>query len=263
MWLESHKKNVAHSVSRLAEFGLIALCFLIGCNGPRALNNAAPILLFDGIGTSSNDVLAIEGLLNEKQLEFTKVNSDELNRLSGTWLKTHRLLIVPGGHYINMGNGLSADTARNVRDAVHGGLNYLGICAGGLLAGNATCNSFNLTDDVRFDFYSVVNQGVHKIPVWIDIAESSPQEHYWEDGPHFNGWGDVIGTYPDGTPAIVQGNHGKGWVVLCGVHPESPKKWRSGMTFTTPVRVNNDFAVKLIDAALNAAPLPHHTRCLN
>ena len=30
-------------------------------------------------------------------------------------------------------------------------------------------------------------------------------EQYWEDGPEFTGWGEVVGKYPDGTPAIVEG----------------------------------------------------------
>lgn len=41
-------------------------------------------------------------------------------------------------------------------------------------------------------------------------------EHYWEDGPEFTSWCQVVGKYPDGTPASVQGSSGKGWVVLCG-----------------------------------------------
>ena len=249
---------VACLALRLVAVTWLAPCFVVGCDSPRTLNNNAPILLFDGTGTSASDVFAFESLLNDQHLEFTRVNSDELNRMSVSEIRNHRLLIVPGGHYINMGSGLSADCTRNVRDAVHEGLNYLGVCAGGLLAGDATCNSFNLTSGVRFDFYAVVNQGIHKAPVWIDIAESIPQEHYWEDGPHFSGWGDVIAMYPDKTPAIVEGKHGKGWIILCGVHPEAPEKWREGMDFTTSARVENDFADQLIEAALNAVPQPHH-----
>jgi glutamine amidotransferase-like uncharacterized protein len=137
-------------------------------------------------------------------------------------------------------------------------LNYLGICAGGLLAGNAACNSLNLTSGVRFGFYTVVNQGIHKAPVIITAINTPRQEHYWEDGPQFAGWGTIVGKYPDGTPALVEGTCGKGWVILCGFHPEAPDNWRRGMSFTTPASNANAYAETLIDAALHNTVLPHY-----
>lgn len=65
-----------------------------------------------------------------------------------------------------------------------------------------------------------------KAAVPIAIAGTPTVEQYWEDGPQFTGWGEVVGKYPDGTPAIVQGECGNGWVLLCGVHPEAPDAWR-------------------------------------
>ncbi len=54
-----------------------------------------------------------------------------------------------------MGNSLTASTTANIRNAVKGGMNYLGICAGGFLAGRfpASYNSFNLSSGVQFGFY--------------------------------------------------------------------------------------------------------------
>jgi glutamine amidotransferase-like uncharacterized protein len=169
----------------------------------------------------------------------------------------YRLIIIPGGNYIDMGGGLASNTTANLHRAVQGGLNYLGICAGGLLAGNASCNSLNLTGGARFGFYAAVNQGIHKAAVKIAGPGSPPLEQYWEDGPQFAGWGEVVGKYPDGTPAIVEGTSGNGWVILCGVHPEAPAKWRGGMTFTTPASDDQAYAGRLIDAALNRTSLPH------
>jgi hypothetical protein len=45
----------------------------------------------------------------------------------------------------NSRGGIGFGATTNIHNAVQGGLNYLGICAGGLLAGNAACNSLNLT----------------------------------------------------------------------------------------------------------------------
>jgi len=178
--------------------------------------------------------------------------------MSESQLMAYRLMIIPGGNYITIGNSLTPDTTTNIHHAVQGGLNYLGICAGGILAGNATCNSLNLTSGVRFGFYAEVNRGIHKAAVAIAGVGTPALEHYWEDGPQFTGWGAVVGNYPDGTPAIVEGTSGKGWVILCGVHPEAPENWRRGMTFTTPASVANAYAGTLIDAALHGTSLPHY-----
>jgi glutamine amidotransferase-like uncharacterized protein len=156
-----------------------------------------------------------------------------------------------------MGVGLASNTIANIHNAVHGGLNYLGICAGGLLAGKASCNSLNLTSDVRFDFYAAVNRGIHKAAVPIASPEMPVLDQYWEDGPQFTGWGAVVGKYPDGTPAVVEETFGEGWVILSGVHPEAPENWRRGMTFSTLASVDNAYAGTLIDAALHRTQLPH------
>lgn len=238
-------------------FALMPLvCVLIGCQAPQSIPRHPSILLFSGTGTSANDVAAFESLLRQEKLDYLKVTTSELNKMSVGELLDYQLLLVPGGHYINMGNGITQDAARNVNEAVDKGLNYLGVCAGGLLAGNATSNHFDLTNGVRFGFYAIVNQGVHKAPVWIDIAKSEPQEHYWEDGPHFDGWGDIVATYPDKSAAVVQGMHGKGFVLLCGFHPEAPEGWRKGMKFETSTTADHEFACKLIHSALHASALP-------
>ena len=225
---------------------------------PSGSNHTPPILLFNGTGTSPNDVKAVQAILKERRLKYATMNSRQLNNMSESQLLAYHLMIIPGGNYISMGNSLTPTTTTNIHNAVQGGLNYLGICAGGLLAGNATCNNLNLTSGVRFGFYAEVNRGVHKTAVAIANVGTPALEHYWEDGPQFNGWGEVVGKYPDGTPAIVEGTVGKGWVILCGVHPEAPENWRRGMNFTMPSSVANDYAGTLIDAALRGTRLPHY-----
>jgi glutamine amidotransferase-like uncharacterized protein len=67
----------------------------------------------------------------------------------------------------------------------------------------------------------------------------------------------VVSKYPDGSAATVQGAVGKGWVILCGFHPEAPVSWRSGMEFATPVSSSNAYALSIIEAALDHRELPH------
>jgi glutamine amidotransferase-like uncharacterized protein len=68
----------------------------------------------------------------------------------------------------------------------------------------------------------------------------------------------VVGKYPDGTPAIVEGAFGSGWIILTGVHPEAPASWRRGMDFRTLINIDNAYAATLIHAALDRELLPHY-----
>lgn len=179
--------------------------------------------------------------------------------MSESQLREYRLLIVPGGNFEEMGNGLTASTSTNIRGAVRKGLNYLGICAGAFFAGNSPYNGLNLTSGARFGFYSAEAQGVRKAPpVAITTADGQTLDHYWEDGPQLTGWGVIVGRYPDGTPAVVEGTVGDGWVILTGVHPEAPANWRGAIEFKTPANLDNAYAATLIRAALNREWLAHY-----
>jgi len=224
---------------------------------PLSSSPIAPILLFNGTGTSPNDVTAIETILSQSHFAYSTADSSQLNDISPSRLGQYRLLIVPGGNFIEMGDSLGPRNTAKIHDAVQGGLSYLGICAGGFLAGRFAGNSFNLASGAKFKFYAAEEQGIRKTVVAIRGAGSPTLDHYWEDGPEFSGWGSVVGRYPDGTPAIVEGTSGNGWVILSGVHPEAPESWRRGMTFTTPVSADHRYAATLIDAALNRTSLPH------
>jgi glutamine amidotransferase-like uncharacterized protein len=223
---------------------------------PLTSSPDVPVLLFDGSGTSRNDVAAVETILEDSHHEYSTVDSSELNAMSASQLKAHRLLIVPGGNFETIGKSFSPATAAKIRDAVQSGLSYLGICAGAFLAGSLD-NGLNLTSGVRFHFYADEDRGIRKAAVTIAGAGTPPLDQYWEDGPQLTGWGAVVGRYPDGTPAIVEGTSGTGWVILSGVHPEAPASWRRGMTFKTPASVDSAFAATLVRAALDRTWLPH------
>jgi glutamine amidotransferase-like uncharacterized protein len=106
---------------------LLISAALTAC-GPRPASSGgiAPVLLFTGTGTSANDVAAIETILNSSHLNYSTVNSLQLNGMAESQISGYRLLIVPGGNFVAMGNSLTAGTTANVRNAVKGGLNYLG-----------------------------------------------------------------------------------------------------------------------------------------
>ena len=237
---------------------LISTCFT-GCTASGEKSSAPPILLFAGTGTSPEDVKSVEAVLRNSGLNYATRNSRELNGMDESQFRLYRLLIVPGGNFVDMGNSLTSRTAANIRAAVQNGLNYLGVCAGAFLAGKSGYyNGLNLTSGVTFHFYAAETRGIRKAAVPIAAAKGPTLEQYWEDGPELTGWGAVVGKYPNGTPAIVEGTFAGGWVILSGVHPEAPEHWRRGMSFTTPVGTDNSYAASLIRAALNRTALPHY-----
>jgi len=91
--------------------------------------------LFTGTGTSPGDVAAIETILNNNYLDYSTVKSSRMNEMSESQIRGFRLLIVPGGNFIDIGNSLTSKTTANIRSAVQNGLNYLGVCAGAFFAG--------------------------------------------------------------------------------------------------------------------------------
>jgi len=202
--------------------------------------------------------VAVEKILNREHLEYSSIGTWRLNRLTESEIRKHRLLIIPGGNFEQIGTTLARAVPVNIRGAVQSGLNYLGICAGAFFAGNSPYNGLNLTSGVRFGFYVAEARGIRKSAVPITDFGGQTLEQYWEDGPQLTGWGAVVAKYPDGTPAIVEGTYGSGWVVLSGVHPEAPEAWRRGMDFKTPAATDNAYAAALIRAALNRKSLPHY-----
>jgi hypothetical protein len=80
---------------------------------------------------------------------------------------------------------------------------------------------------------------------------------YWQDGPQLSGWGSVVAKFPDGTPAVVEGTSGKGFVVFTGVHPEAPESWRGSMAFSTSEAADLTYAGAIISAAMSGTPLAH------
>jgi glutamine amidotransferase-like uncharacterized protein len=216
------------------------------------------ILLFAGRGTSPNDVVALERILTDARFDYSTATSQQLDDLTESELRAYRLLVVPGGNFEQIGNGLDAGTTARLRSAIGNGLNYLGVCAGAFFAGHSPYNGLDLTSGVRFPFYAAEDRGIRKTAVAVSTPDGPTLDHYWEDGPQLAGWGEVVAKYPDGTPAVAQGSFGEGWVILTGVHPEALESWRHGMKFTTPASASHAYAATLIDAAVNRRRLPHY-----
>jgi hypothetical protein len=225
---------------------------------PPAIRSAEPVLLFTGSGTSSSDVAAIEVVLNKLDLGYTTADSFKLNAMTQPQIAGYKLMIVPGGDSIAIGQNLAPSTAANIRGAVANyGLHYLGICAGAFFGGYSIYNGVNLTGSVYFDFYQDEFKGIHIEPILISLPGGSQMDVYWQDGPQLSGWGNAVAKYPDGSSAISEGLSGKGFVIFTGVHLEAPASWRGSMSFVTPIDVDLAYAGTVVQAAFDGTPLPH------
>lgn len=251
---------------------LLVLITSTGCGAPNwsggnsiqptalasSTSTTAPVLLFNGTGTSSTDVVAVESVLSTLKLSYSTANTSQIEAMSESRLAAYKLLIVPGGNSITIGNNLSQSATAKIHNAVvNDGLHYLGVCAGAFFGGYSIHNGLNLTNGVWFNFYADEFQGIHKAAVTLSFSKGTKMDMYWQDGPQLSGWGEIISKYPDGTPAMVEGKSGSGWVILSGVHPEAPASWRAGLNFKTPVATDLAYAGTLVTNALNGTSLPH------
>src|SRR5690348_10264815 len=101
---------------------LVVAASLAACGPSSRPLISGDILLFTGTGTSAGDVAALQTILDRNRFEYSTVNSSQLNQMDEQQLRRYRLLIVPGGNFIQIGNSLSASTASNIRTGVQDGL---------------------------------------------------------------------------------------------------------------------------------------------
>jgi hypothetical protein len=140
---------------------------------PPPIPAADPVLLYNGVGTSA-DVLAVEAVLRTLGISYATADANQLNAMSEPQLGGYKLVIVPGGNSITIGDNLSANTAAMIRGAVQQyGVNYLGICAGAFFGGYSLHNGVNLTGGIAFSFYADEFKGIHKEPNFLSDQRSA------------------------------------------------------------------------------------------
>ena len=76
----------------------------------KSVIKEAPIILFNGTGTSPKDVEAVKNILSSNHMDFTLVNSAQLNGLDPSQLSKYKLIIIPGGNFIDIGKSLTEET---------------------------------------------------------------------------------------------------------------------------------------------------------
>lgn len=140
-----------------------------------------------------------------------------------------------------------------IREFVHGGGRYLGICMGGFLAEPCFFNLFRGRVD---EYYSSPGASVTTPdPAVIPITwRGTTRQMYFQDGgymvPKRSTKGvTVLATYSNGSIAALVAPYGHGKVGLCGPHPEAPPEWYrdAKLAYRGPTQ---DLGDDLIDALM-------------
>jgi glutamine amidotransferase-like uncharacterized protein len=197
------------------------------------LLKAQVAVVFAGAGTCDGCAEAVALLLQQQHYQVRLVDEDQLEAAA---LQGASLYVQPGGSddIMDTLNVLSAGQIQSIRDFVLRGGNYLGICAGGYLAGQYAdraegSGAFALVELAEIDQEIVGDNSAQFIPLRLP-GEATTRSVYYQAGPHF-------GTeLPAGGKALayyVGSNHiaarisayGKGRVGLIGPHYEADRSW--------------------------------------
>ena len=230
---------------------------------PVARNYSTGALLFTGTGTWATEISALENLMSQNNITYTSVSSAQLDAMTVDDIAKYGMIIVPGGAGGTEAGGVSAQTHANLRTAVQQrGVSYLGFCAGAFVAVAPTPAA---GQDVSYGF-GVLNGPILNYPTEADLQnvtmamtlasfpDGTHRDILWYGGPTTpNIPGGVVAKYPDGEPMITQAWSGNGFVMLSAVHPSVTG---ASLGLTDATGPNYYIAVKLMQSALNQAPLP-------
>jgi len=178
-----------------------------------------------GRGASAPSALAIvrrlDSLKRPPRLLFER---DFLSgRLAGV-----KTIVMPGGWAPSMVRALGAKGVDALRRFLERGGNYLGICAGGYLV----CRSV-VWEGKRYRYPiriapAVATGPLNDIAPWpksagvkVTLRDDTKARALYAGGSRFSiESGTVLASYPDGSPAIVDLQHGGGRMILTGAHVE-------------------------------------------
>lgn len=176
--------------------------------------------------------------------------------MSADTLATAHLYVQPGG-----GNDLHK-AWRSVRkfgdplrEWLHNGGRYLGICMGAYLAGREPGWGLLPGDTAEY----VGSQGA-TVSSPSDTVVSvrwrgKPRHMYFQDGPYFvlnkGAKATVLATYDNGVPAAVVAPYGAGQVGVVGPHPEADASWYAEYNLKNPDGIHFDLGYDLVKTVMS------------
>lgn len=165
------------------------------------------------------------------------------------------LWIQPGGDAVVAARAIGVNGIERLRHWVGEGMNYLGFCAGAFLADSDVDDADTLPGLGLIPFQTEnFLPGRHESMILNLSWNGQSRWLYFQDGPTFTapllGNVELIASYANHLPAVIQTQFGKGRVVLSGVHPEAPADWARDDHLYDPDGVDTDLANELFVRAM-------------
>lgn len=197
------------------------------------------IAIYAGRGTWDESVRAIRNMFQWMNYTVETVSARQINDIG---LGAFRVLCIPGGNMYDYAQDISSKGKENIRDFVHNGGGYIGICGGayfaseevywrgsqlpiaplGLFPGTATgpINEIMPYPNYTMTKVNVMNQA-H--PIITSERDSESMLYYWGPALISNANANIIilGNYDiSNQTAMLALEYGHGKVFLIGTHPE-------------------------------------------
>ncbi|MGE6360333.1 BPL-N domain-containing protein [Psychrobacter glacincola] len=209
---------------------------------------AISVWVYDDEGASE---LSVKSALTTAQAKLSANYTIEVCTISSKDILDNKLddetqdlgiLIMPGGAdlpYCKKLNGIGNDI---IRDFVHRGNLYIGICAGGYYGARGIeflGQGYEITGARELAFFSGTAIGsiksftngqlydeklTSKAVITLDYADTNKDDVYYHGGAYFladeNAVFNTLATYSNGKNAVITGGFGQGQYLLSGVHFE-------------------------------------------
>lgn len=207
--------------------------------GKMSLKGQADVAIYSDRGVWSESVQAAEKMFPWMDYTVERVNAEEIK--NGV-LENIQILCVPGGNMYQYAEDLSSKGIEQIRDFIHGGGGYVGICGGAYFAGERVIwrgdqlpmRSLNLFPGTAQGPYNEIipypDSGMCKVTI-VDpthpITQTEPDSawmlYYWGPAliPENDAHVTILGRYDiTDQPMMLALECGRGRAFLIGTHPE-------------------------------------------
>ncbi|KAJ3196907.1 biotin holocarboxylase synthetase [Irineochytrium annulatum] len=228
------------------------------------------VLVYTGAGTAKGSVdstlRTLRGLLSSS---YDVIPVDAATLIKEPWQQSTSLIVLPGGRDLPYVDSLSPAGTERIRDWVHKGGRYLGICAGAYFGSSRVefemgRNGFEVVGGrdlalvsvtakgsvtERFEYNSDFGAKAVGVEVSPHVAVGTQRlSLYANGGPFFEASGaagsqafNILASYQSGVvgnamgqPAVIEAKHGSGVVTLSGPHIEFSAKVFEGSSEIDP-----------------------------
>lgn len=220
-------------------------------HSPEKPSAQVDIAIYSGRGTWEQSVKALRAMFLWMNYTVEYVSADRINNIG---LASFRILCIPGGDMYEYAQDISTKGKENIRNFIHDGGGYIGICGGAYFASERVIwrgNQLPMTplgifpgiaagpinEIISYPNYTmtIVKIISHEHPITQSELDSASVLYYWGPAmaPNPNANVTILGNYSKGNQtAMLAFQYYQGRVFLIGTHPEIEEDSdRDGVSF--------------------------------